>query len=87
MREDFGLNGETDNMPKRSVKAVQYNGEGRELHSLIGRWNQIRGVQWSVAPCDYVGGSFDVTFTRAEGSISLEQAKAWVDLALQRATE
>jgi len=57
------------------------------LHALIGCWNAIKGVRWNVTATDFVGGSFDVTFSRETGPISLREAKAWVDAALKHACD
>ena len=74
-------------MSTRRVQGVQFNGEASELHALIGCWNAIKGVRWNVTATDFVGGSFDVTFSRETGPISLREAKAWVDAALKHACD
>lgn len=74
-------------MAKRRIKGVQFNGDASELQALIGRWNAIKGVRWSVAATDYVGGNFDVTFSRDSAPISQAEAQAWVDAALKHSGE
>lgn len=74
-------------MSTRRVQRVQFSGEASELHALIGRWNAIRGVQWSVTATDYVGGSFDVTFSRKTAPISKVEAQTWVEAALKHARD
>lgn len=74
-------------MATRRVQGVQFNGEATELHALIGRWNAIKGVQWNVTATDYVGGSFDVIFSRKGEPISKAEAQAWLDAALKRACD
>ncbi len=72
-------------MPTR-IMGVQFQGSARDLHALIGRWNQLPGVQWSVRPTDYVGGSFDVEFSRKDGgTVSADDAQAWVASAIENA--
>ena len=66
---------------------MQFNGEASELHALIGCWNAIKGVQWSVTATDYVGGSFDVMFSRQASPISQVEAQTWVDVALKHARD
>lgn len=74
-------------MAKRQIKGVRFNGEASDLQALIGCWNVMKGVRWSVTPTDYVGGSFDVTFARDTAPISQAEAQAWVDAALKHAGE
>jgi len=66
---------------------VQFNGEATELHALIGCCNVIPGVRWNVTATDYVGRSYDVTFSRKKPPISRAEAQAWVDAALKHVRE
>ena len=72
-------------MATKRVKGVSFDGSASELQALIGQWNAIRGVQWSVQQTDFVGGSFDVKFTRKDGAIDSAEAEAWVQNALKHA--
>lgn len=74
-------------MAKRTIKGVQFQGEAVALHNLIGCYNALRGTQWHVVAADYVGGNFDVTFTRSGKPISREEAQAWVEAALKHARD
>ena len=67
------------------MKGVQFAGEPADLHAAIGQWSVLKGVQWRVIPTDYVGGSFDVTFIRRVGPISVAEANLWVQRALKGA--
>lgn len=72
-------------MATKRVKGVSFDGSASELQALIGQFNAIRGVSWNVQQTDYVGGSFDVAFTRAGGAIDKAEAEAWVQNALKHA--
>lgn len=72
-------------MATRRLQGVQFNGEAASLHSLLGCYNAIKGMQWKVTATDYVGGCFDVTFSRKGGPISKAEVQAWIDAALKHA--
>lgn len=74
-------------MPSRTVKSVSFRGEARELHALIGAWMVDKGVVWHVKATDFVGGCFDVTFTRSVGAISKAEARAWLDTAIEHVSD
>jgi len=74
-------------MATKRVRGVLFDGSASELQALIGRWNAIRGVRWKVQLTDFVGGSFDVEFTRNDGAIDSAEAEAWVQNALKHAHE
>ena len=69
------------------VQGVQSTGISSDLHALIGQWNLLRGAQWAVRATDYVGGSFDVEFSRRDGNVSEDEAQAWVASTMMHAGE
>ena len=74
-------------MSSTQIQNVQFKGSATDLHALIGGWNVLKGVSWNVAPADYVGGSFNVTFKRHKGSITKAEAQGWVDEAIRHAND
>jgi hypothetical protein len=71
----------------KRVRGVLFDGSASELEALIGQWNAIRGVRWNVQLTDFVGGSFDVEFTRKDSAIDSTEAEAWVQNALKHGRE
>lgn len=69
------------------VKSVLFNGSKHDLKALLLQWNSLQGVDLDIAANDYVGGSFDVSFTRREGAITQREADEWVAQALRHAAE
>jgi len=68
----------------RLSKVVQFNGTGYQLEQLVRQWGAPSKTQVRVIATDYVGGSYQVEFTR-NGTITEHQANAWVDAALRAA--
>jgi hypothetical protein len=64
---------------------VSFDGSVSELQALVGQWNAIPGVRWKVQQTDYVGGSFDVEFSRKDCAIDSAGAEAWMRNALKHA--
>ena len=75
--------------PKKQVRveSVIFKGTPHDLKAHLLKWNSMRGVEIRVAPNDYVGGSFAVTFSRPGGIVEQREADEWVANAMKHAAE
>lgn len=65
------------------VESVLFDGSKHDLKALLLQWNVLRGVTLEIIPNDYVGGSFDVVFSRTGAPVTSEEAARWVSEALR----
>ncbi len=69
------------------VESVQFARSKHDLKALLLQWNVLRGVDIEITANDYVGGSFDVTFSRSGDKVDRREADAWVAAALRHASD
>lgn len=74
-------------MATRLVRNVRFDGSAQALRLLILQWGAPSGVSVTVTQTDFVGGNYDVRFTRSSGTISLATARDWVQRGLDHAGE
>lgn len=67
------------------VESILFKGSKYELKALLLQWNVLRGVSFDVIANDYVGGSFDVKFSRPGTPVTQQEAEGWVAKAMRHA--
>lgn len=65
------------------VESVSFQGSKHDLKALLLQWNVLRGITLEITANDYVGGSFDVKFSRLGTPITQREAEEWIEQALR----